>query len=209
LAANINRAIMASEILYLASASPRRRELLEQIGVAFELRPVAVDESRQPNEAARDYVLRLAHAKAEAAWALVARTRPGAVLAADTAVVADGSILGKPRDRTDALAMLEKLSARTHDVLTAVALRSAHGVDSRVNVSRVTLRAIQPGEAERYWRTGEPRDKAGAYAIQGYAAVFIAALEGSYSGVMGLPLFETAELLAQAGVGIWTYRLES
>jgi septum formation protein len=209
LAANINRAIMASEILYLASASPRRRELLEQIGVAFELKPVAVDESRQPNEAARDYVLRLARAKAEAAWALVASAKPGPVLAADTAVVADGSILGKPRDRADALAMLEQLSARTHDVLTAVALRSAHGIDTRVNVSRVTLRAVHADEAERYWRTGEPCDKAGAYAIQGYAAVFIAALEGSYSGVMGLPLFETAGLLTQAGVRIWTHRPES
>jgi septum formation protein len=197
---------MGSNTLYLASASPRRRELLEQIGVAFEVQPVAVDESRQPQESPRDYVLRLARAKAEAAWTLVARAQPGAVLAADTAVVVGDSILGKPRDRDDALAMLEQLSARTHEVLTALALHSSHGLDSRVNVSRVTFRAVRQDEAERYWNTGEPRDKAGAYAIQGYAAVFIAALEGSYSGVMGLPLFETAELLSQAGVETWMHK---
>lgn len=200
---------MASDILYLASASPRRRDLLGQIGVRFEPRPVTVDESRQPREAARDYVLRLARAKAETAWALVSRGIPGAVLAADTAVVVGDSILGKPRDRSEALAILEQLSARTHDVLTAVALRSSRGLETRTSASRVTFRAVRPDEAEAYWETGEPRDKAGAYAIQGYAAVFITALEGSYSGVMGLPLFETAELLAHAGIATWTYRHES
>jgi len=204
-----HHAVMASEILYLASASPRRRELLDQIGVPHELRPVTVDESRQPGESARDYVLRLARAKAEIAWALNAREKPGPVLAADTVVVVGDAILGKPRDRADALAMLEKLSARTHEVLTAVVLRNSRGLDSRVNVSRVTFRAVRPDEAERYWSTGEPRDKAGAYAIQGYAAVFIASLEGSYSGVMGLPLFETAELLVRAGIATWMHRHES
>ncbi len=200
---------MASDMLYLASASPRRHELLGQIGVRFEPRPVTVDESRQPREVARDYVLRLARAKAETAWALVSRGVAGAVLAADTAVVVVDSILGKPHDRSDALAILEQLSARTHDVLTAVALRSSRGLEARLSASRVTFRAVRPDEAEAYWETGEPRDKAGAYAIQGYAAVFITALEGSYSGVMGLPLFETAELLAHAGIVSWTHRHES
>jgi septum formation protein len=196
---------MAPETLYLASASPRRRELLDQIGVRYEARPVQVDESRQPREAARDYVSRLARAKAETVWTL---SGPGgrAVLAADTAVVLAEAILGKPRDRGEALAMLEQLSGRTHEVLTAVALRTARGLESRVNASRVKFRALTPEEIEKYWETGEPRDKAGAYAIQGRAAVFIESLEGSYSGVMGLPLFETAELLARAGIGTWMHR---
>lgn len=131
------------------------------------------------------------------------------MLAADTAVVLGDSILGKPRDRADALAMLEKLSARTHEVLTAVAVRSSRGLEARLSASRVTFRALRPGESESYWDTGEPRDKAGAYAIQGRAAVFVESLEGSYTGVMGLPLLETTELLAQAGIGTWTHRHES
>ena len=197
---------MAQDTLYLASASPRRRELLDQIGVRYEARPVQVDESRQPREAPRDYVTRLARAKAETAWALFGPAAARAVLAADTAVVLADSILGKPRDRGEALAMLEKLSGRTHEVLTAVALRTARGLESRVSTSRVKLRALRPQEIEQYWDTGESQDKAGAYAVQGRAAVFIESLEGSYSGVMGLPLFETAELLARAGIGTWMHR---
>ena len=197
---------MAPDILYLASASPRRRELLDQIGVRFEPRPVQVDESRQPREVPRDYVTRLARAKAETAWALFGPDVARAVLAADTAVVLADLILGKPRDRVEALAMLEKLSGRTHEVLTAVALRTARGLESRLSTSRVKMRALGPEEIESYWDTGEPRDKAGGYAVQGRAAVFIEALEGSYSGVMGLPLFETAELLTRAGIGTWMHR---
>ena len=197
---------MALNTLYLASASPRRRELLDQIGVRYEARPVQVDESRQLREVPRDYVTRLARAKAETAWALFAPGAARAVLAADTAVVLADSILGKPRDRGEAFAMLEKLSGRTHEVLTAVALRTTRGLESRLSASRVKLRALAPEEIEEYWDSGEPRDKAGAYAIQGRAAVFIESLEGSYSGVMGLPLFETAELLARAGVGTWMRR---
>ncbi len=200
---------MAPAILYLASASPRRHELLNQIGVRHELRPVAVDESRQPRETPRDYVIRLARAKAETAWALVTGGENQAVLAADTAVVLGDTILGKPRDRAAALAMLEKLSARSHEVLTAVALRSPRGLESRLSASRVIFRALQPHELKSYWETGEPHDKAGAYAIQGRAAVFIESLHGSYSGVMGLPLFETAALLACAGIGTWTHKHES
>ena len=197
---------MAAETLYLASASPRRRELLDQIGVRYEPRPVQVDESRQPREAPRDYVTRLARAKAETAWTLFGPDAGRAVLAADTAVVLADLILGKPRDRGDALAMLEKLSGRTHEVLTAVALRTARGLESRLSASQVKVRTLKQEEMEGYWDTGEPRDKAGAYAIQGRAAVFIESLEGSYSGVMGLPLFETAELLARAGIGTWMHR---
>jgi septum formation protein len=195
---------MAFDTLYLASASPRRRELLDQIGVRYEARPVQVDESRQPREVPRDYVTRLARAKAETAWTLFGPDN--AVLAADTAVVLADLILGKPRDRGEARSMLEKLSGRTHEVLTAVALRTARGLESRVSASHVKVRALEPGEIEQYWDTGEPHDKAGAYAIQGRAAVFIESLEGSYSGVMGLPLFETAELLARAGIGTWMHR---
>jgi septum formation protein len=197
---------MASNTLYLASASPRRRELLDQIGVEYEARPVQVDESRQPRESPRDYVIRLARAKAETAWSLFGPDAGRSVLAADTAVALADWILGKPRDRSEALAMLGKLSGRTHEVFTAVALRTARGLESRVSASRVKLREVKPEEIEKYWDTGEPCDKAGAYAIQGRAAVFIESLEGSYSGVMGLPLFETAELLARAGIGTWMHR---
>jgi septum formation protein len=197
---------MASDTLYLASASPRRRELLDQIGVEYEARPVQVDESRQPREAPRDYVTRLARAKAETAWTLFGPDVARGVLAADTAVVLGDSILGKPRDRSEAFSMLVSLSGRTHEVFTAVALRTSRGLESRVSESRVKLRELKPDEIEKYWDTGEPCDKAGAYAIQGRAAVFIESLQGSYSGVMGLPLFETAELLLRAGIGTWMHR---
>jgi septum formation protein len=188
---------MADRALVLASASPRRRELLNQIGVAHRVAPVDLDESRRPNESPRDYVLRLAHEKAEAAWERIANREAQVVLAADTAVVLGDDILGKPRDQADALAMLARLSGRTHQVLTAVALRAARGMASQLSESLVTFRPISREEAEQYWATGEARDKAGAYAIQGRAAVFIERLEGSYSGVMGLPLFETARLLEE------------
>jgi septum formation protein len=125
------------------------------------------------------------------------------VLAADTAVVLDGRILGKPAGMNDAIAMLLQLSGRAHEVLTAVAMRTAAGIEVKVSHSMVTFRPIDSSEASAYWETGEPTDKAGAYAIQGYAAIFISDLKGSYSGVMGLPLFETAALLKAAGVVCW------
>jgi septum formation protein len=190
---------MSLDFVYLASGSPRRRELLQQIGVSFRVVGTAVDEAVRVAETAPTYVSRLAAAKAEAGWE---RSRDGTqvpVLAADTAVVLDGRILGKPADRQDAAGMLGQLSGRTHEVLTAVALRTANGVQSRISRSEVTFRSIAAREAEAYWETGEPSDKAGAYAIQGLGAIFIADLRGSYSGVMGLPLFETAELLCNAG----------
>jgi septum formation protein len=191
---------MPTDLIYLASESPRRRELLQQIGVPFRVVVAAVDEAVLSGEAPAAYVTRLAAAKADAGWGRNRDATDGAVLAADTAVVLDGKILGKPADREDAEGMLRQLSGRTHEVLTAVALRTAKGLRSRISRSEVTFRSIAAAEAQAYWESGEPGDKAGAYAIQGRAAVFIAELRGSYSGVVGLPLFETAELLSEAGV---------
>jgi len=191
---------MSLDFVYLASGSPRRRELLQQIGVSFRVVGAAVDEAVRLAETAPTYVLRLAAAKAEAGWEASRDGTHVPVLAADTAVVLDGRILGKPADGQDALGLLAQLSGRTHEVLTAVALRTANGLQSRISRSEVTFRSIAAGEARAYWETGEPRDKAGAYAIQGLGAIFIADLRGSYSGVMGLPLFETAELLSHAGL---------
>lgn len=184
---------MASNLIYLASGSPRRRELLDQIGVKYQVLAAPVDESVGAGEAPAAYVTRLADAKAYAGFSRVGAD--SIVLAADTAVVVEGRILGKPADRQDGLAMLAALSGRTHRVLTAVAVATFAGVHSRLSESEVTFRCIASREAAAYWETGEPCDKAGGYAIQGRAAVFITQLRGSYSGVMGLPLFETAQLL--------------
>jgi len=227
---------MPTDFIYLASTSPRRRELLQQIGVSFRCLAAGVDESALPGEAPQAYVRRLAAAKAEAGWraagsvgalenagwraagSVVAPVLAAAkaeagwkaadpvgvpVLAADTAVVVDGALLGKPSDREDALGMLARLSGRSHRVLTAVALRTAAGLEVALSDSEVWFRTIDAAEAISYWDSGEPKDKAGGYAIQGLAAVFVAQLHGSYSGVMGLPLFETAELLIAAGVPCW------
>ena len=185
--------------IYLASASPRRRELLDQIGIRHQQVPAPVDETPRPGEVPAEYVIRLALAKAESGrQALQGRPlRP--VLAADTAVVLDGVILGKPGDRDEALAMLQRLSGRRHRVLTGVALIGQRR-HSRLSVSQVTFRSIGRQEAEAYWASGEPADKAGGYAIQGKGALFVVRLEGSYSGVMGLPLLETGELLARSGI---------
>jgi septum formation protein len=197
---------MASPSLFLASRSPRRRDLLRQIGVEPEVVPADVDESRLPGETPIDYVARLARLKAQTAWHALPSTRRGPLLAADTAVVLGSEIFGKPADRDQGLDMLGRLSGRTHEVVTGVALMTARGLDLRVNVSHVTFRALDRTECEAYWETGEPSDKAGAYAVQGRAAVFIRELAGSYSGVMGLPLFETAELLRAAGIDPVTSR---
>ena len=179
-------------IVSLASASPRRSLLLDQIGIVHRVRPAPVDETALPNEMPRNYVLRRAEHKARRAW-LHDASLP--VLAADTSVVLDGAIHGKPADRADALRMLGRLSGRVHEVLTAVALATHVGIDVRLSTSKVSMRSIGVAEREAYWSSGEPVGKAGAYAIQGIGARFIRRLEGSYSGVMGLPLFETCELL--------------
>ncbi|MDX1252351.1 MAG: septum formation inhibitor Maf [Gammaproteobacteria bacterium] len=186
--------------IYLASSSPRRRELLEQIGIGYQILNVEVDETPRQNEAPELYVSRLALAKARAGWQTLAAQPRRPVLGADTAVVVEGEVLGKPRDREDGLAMLERLSGRCHHVLTAVSLVDEEREAARLSVSRVTFRAITAEERAAYWDSGEPAGKAGAYAIQGRAAIFVAYLEGSYSGVMGLPLYETSELLAEFGI---------
>lgn len=181
--------------LVLASRSPRRRELLAQIGVDYLVRDVEVDETPRPAEPAADFAQRLALDKARAGW----QASPApyqAVLGADTVVVCAGEILGKPLDRADAADMLARLAGRDHEVLTAVALFDGRRSGVRLSRSRVWFRALSPAEIAAYCASGEPDDKAGGYAIQGRAAVFVERLEGSYSGVMGLPLFETAALLA-------------
>jgi septum formation protein len=181
--------------ILLASASPRRRELLAQIGVDHEAVRVDVPEVALPGEAPEVFALRLAVAKARAGRAAVGGD-PRPVVGADTVVVAGGAILGKPRDRGHFLAMMAQLAGHTHQVMTAVARVDADdAAASRLSVSSVTFRPISPEELQGYWESGEPADKAGGYAIQGRAAIFIERIEGSYSGVMGLPLFETAELL--------------
>lgn len=193
---------MKKDFVYLASASPRRSELLRQIGVPFQVRPAAIAEQQLARETPEDYVVRLAAAKAETIWAAAAGdSRP--VLAADTAVVLDGDVLGKPETAAEAAAMLERLSGRTHRVLTAVALRHAGGLETRLSESEVRFRATTADERLAYCRTGEPFDKAGGYGIQGHAAVFVEELKGSYSGVVGLPLHETAALLKRCGIDFW------
>lgn len=190
----------ATPVLRLASVSPRRRELLTQIGVSHLVTGAHIDESHHPGERPHDYVQRMARTKARAVWEQDASLP---VLGADTTVVLDGQVFGKPADRADAQRMLGLLSGRTHEVLTAVALASKEGLSMRVSVSAVRFRPLSADEIGAYWETGEPCDKAGAYAIQGLGAVFIESLTGSFSGVMGLPLFETSLLLREAGVPCW------
>jgi len=187
---------MGGPLILLASASPRRSELLRQLGIAHEVRPVDVDESVRPDEAPSAYVLRLAEAKAAALWQQLDAAQRRPVLAADTTVALEGEIFGKPADAAEARAMLGRLSGRTHEVHTAVAVLHAGGAAARVSSSSVSLRELSSAEIDWYWNTGEPADKAGGYAVQGRAAVFIRHIAGSYSGIMGLPLYETWELLA-------------
>lgn len=186
-------------LIYLASHSPRRRELLLQIGVHHTVVGVTVDETPLPGEAPVEYVIRMALEKARAGHHSLRHRPTLPVLGADTAVVIGRQILGKPRDREDALAMLDLLSDTTHKVLTGVALIGQRE-ETRLSVSNVRFRPIHRTEAEAYWESGEPTDKAGGYAIQGRGALFISHLEGSFSGVMGLPLYETGELLQRAGI---------
>lgn len=198
-----------NEFVYLASRSPRRRELLAQIGVKFQLlgfrgpprEDSEISETALPGEPGRDYVERVARAKAAFGWQLVSARRLPAlpVLAADTTVIAEGRILGKPADRADAAAMLASLSGRSHLVLTAVALRHAGGTEFTLSESEVRFRDLGPQEIRAYVAGGEADDKAGAYGIQGSAARFIPEIRGSYSGIMGLPLYETATLLSRLG----------
>jgi septum formation protein len=189
----------ATPPLILASSSPRRWELLKQVGIAHEVIIADIDESVREGEDAREYVCRMAREKA-----LEVHRRDGvtvAVLGADTAVVVNGRILGKPVDREDAIHMLEGLSGRTHEVWSAVALvLPGGGLSERLNITRVTFSNLERAWIEAYCDSGDPMDKAGAYGVQGIAAQKISHMEGSYSGVMGLPLHETAEILQEAGI---------
>ena len=187
--------------IYLASRSPRRQELLGQIGVKFESIGIDVDEAVLGGESPRAYVERLARAKSEAGWRRVELDKlPRApVLGADTTVAIDGRILGKPADRREAAQMLASLSGRLHEVLTAVSIKFGARLESAVSVSEVRFKALSNEEIARYVATGECEDKAGAYGIQGHAARFVADLHGSFSGVMGLPLYETAQLMDRIG----------
>jgi septum formation protein len=189
--------------IVLASRSPRRSQLLRQIGVPHEVLAVEFDEARLPGESPREYVQRLAGDKAVHALRLAAGRGECPVMTADTVVALGDEILGKPESATDCDRILGALSGRTHEVMTAVALHHAGALRLELSVSRVTFRSIDIDERLAYWRTGEPADKAGGYAIQGLGAVFIERLEGSYSGVMGLPLYETTRLLQAAGVRLW------
>ena len=193
--------VQSEQSIYLASRSPRRQELLAQIGVKFEVVETDVDESVLDGESPRAYVERLARAKAEAGWRRVERDNlPRApVLGADTTVAVDGRILGKPADGLEAAEMLAALSGRLHEVLTAVAVKHASRLESAVSVSEVRFKTLTKEEIARYVATGECQDKAGAYGIQGNAARFVAELRGSFSGVVGLPLYETAQLLERIG----------
>jgi septum formation protein len=189
-------------LLYLASSSPRRRELLAQIGLVHLCLPQFIDESVQALETAEAYVERLAREKA-----LRALEDPDyffdelPVLAADTTVVLEGEILGKPADAVQGRVMLRRLSDTTHEVLTGIAVATRDGLlESRVVSTRVSFRTLDEHEVLGYWASGEPRDKAGAYAIQGRGAIFVRHIEGSYSNVVGLPLFETMQLLADYGI---------
>lgn len=191
-------------MIYLASASPRRAELLRQIGVEFELLAADVDESRRAQEAPAEYVCRIARYKAQRAVELLGTRDPDyCVVAADTTIALDGDIIGKPADRDQCCSILRRLSARQHLVLSAVALATPAAVGLRLSQNRVSFKSLSAREIESYCAGSEPLDKAGAYAIQGKAAVFVEHLEGSYSAVMGLPLFETAELLREAGIELF------
>ncbi|WP_372521690.1 nucleoside triphosphate pyrophosphatase [Sulfuricaulis sp.] len=190
-------------MIYLASASPRRQELLRQLGVEFEVMPSNILEVRQAGESPADYVLRVARDKAQFVARLVReRGLPVfPVLGADTEVVLDGEILGKPENAAHGMAILRRLAGRTHEVLSAICVWNREREYSALNTSHVTFRPLTPTEIEQYWKTGEPVGKAGAYAIQGRAATFIAKLEGSYSGVMGLPLYELDDILRKTEAG--------
>ena len=193
---------MTAPTLLLASKSSRRLQLLRQLGVKFSVSAQDIDESSKKGEKPTDLVIRLAEEKAKICLKNSVDSSV-IILASDTIVVAEKEIFGKPKDRNDAIRMLLRLSKNTHRVLTAVSVNGHDKSKTICSETFVNFRAISKAGAEYYWDTGEPRDKAGAYAIQGFGAVFIERIEGSYSGVMGLPLFETAELLKEFGIDCW------
>lgn len=190
-------------VILLASASPRRKELLQQVGVPFQVVNHRIEEELLIGESPQDYVSRLALEKAQSVLDHLPVDQDRVVLGADTAVVCENAILGKPSNQADAMRMLRLLSGREHLVFSSVALVSRQQRKVAVSTTAVEFRPLVSEELEAYWLSGEPRGKAGAYAIQGLAAVFVKRIQGSYSGVMGLPLFETARLLNQFGVPCW------
>jgi len=189
---------MTTPQLYLASASPRRREILDGLGIHYLHGGVDLDESQRPGEDVESMVTRLAREKALAVDNGLAGNLP--VLGADTAVVLGHHVFGKPASEADAIGMLSALSGKAHRVLTAVAVRAGDRLDTAISDTEVVFRDIRPDEAHRYWQSGEPGDKAGAYAIQGLGGMFVRSISGSYTGVVGLPVFETVALLEAAGV---------
>ena len=191
--------------LILASASPRRLELLSQIGVHPLVIPAQIDESVLAGEGSNDYVLRLAQEKANRVFVALPKglKLTSVCLGSDTSVILDNQILGKPQDREESRMMLRALSGRAHQVVTAIAIAGEFGVISQLVATDVWFRTLSEQQIDAYWYTGEPQDKAGSYGIQGFGAVFVERIEGSYSAVVGLPLTETAELLDQVGVPIW------
>lgn len=194
------KAIPGVPQLHLASASPRRREILESLGISISVAGVDIDESRLPGESVEDMVSRLAREKAQAVDGQEAKVLP--ILAADTIVVLGDRVFGKPASKDNALAMLEALSGRAHRVLTAVAVMAGGKLLTALSDTEVRFRDVSPDEAVAYWQSGEPADKAGAYAVQGLGGVFVESVNGSYSGVVGLPVFETAALLAEADIDV-------
>lgn len=193
-----------SQKIYLASRSPRRAELLQQIGIEHVILPSDVDESLLENEHPHDYVLRLARTKAEACFADLKQAGMPLmpILAADTTVSVGDLILGKPEHDEEAREMLKRMSGGWHEVHTGIAVASAHGIETALSTTRVQMAELSDAAITAYIASGEPRDKAGAYGIQGLAGIFIKRIEGSYSGVMGLPIFETAQLLNNAGIRV-------
>ena len=200
-----NLKIIDFRMIYLASQSPRRAELLQQIGVPFSVLPADIDETPQVDEQPQDYVVRMAHNKAQVVWKQLGarQLKPAPVLAADTTVVIDQEILGKPENRDDGIRMLLQLSGRSHRVLTSVAICYGNKLINATCETRVEFESVDETLAARYWDTGEPADKAGGYGIQGYGAVLVRRIEGCYSNVVGLPLAETARLLQTCGTGFW------
>jgi len=187
--------------LILASSSPRRAEILSQLGVNFKVLPAEIDETPFANESAVDYVQRMALEKAMKVIDTASDNCP--VLGADTSVVLGSKIFGKPKNFNDALTMLDALSGNTHQVLSSVVLGNKEECKQLLSSTEVRFRTISPQECHTYWQTGEPKDKAGSYAIQGYGAIFVESIRGSYSGVVGLPIAETEQLLRQFNVPIW------
>ena len=187
--------------IILASASPRRAELLQQLGLNFTVLPADLDETAYPNEPVKDYVLRMAESKSQ----VIRQSRPPSdvVIAADTTVSIDGKILGKPNNEADCLEMLACLSGQIHMVYTAVVVSQLEFIGSALSASEVLFREISQAEALKYWQTGEPKDKAGSYAIQGKGAVFVNKISGSYTGVVGLPLYELSQLLRETDVSLF------